>query len=135
MDLIETDARRSSNSLRLPAEAVEVQVEETDAQNVIESEDVDEKTMEEAWRMTHTLRQKTLKTNITTLDYMKKFPLLKRPDGFKLVSLKVKTVFQALKHRIMMRNLIINRFSIRFRPKSYVSFRFRLQSLIEFDKT
>ena len=56
--MIETDARRSSNSLRLPAEAVEIQVEETDAQNVIESEDVDEKTMEEAWRMTHTLRHK-----------------------------------------------------------------------------
>ena len=61
---------------------------------------------------------KHLKTNITTLDYMKKlFPLLRHPDGFKLVSLKIKTVFQALKNRTMIRNLIINRFSIRFRPK------------------
>ena len=54
-------------------EAVEMEFQETDAQQIIESEVINEEDLEEAWKLTFEHRQKILKTSISTVTYIEKY--------------------------------------------------------------
>ena len=89
--LIDRESRRSLSNT-LPIEPFQQDANVFDAQNVIESEEWNEDQLFEAWEFTHKKRQKDLKSNISTSEYMGRYPSLKQPRGFKLVSFFVQQI-------------------------------------------
>lgn len=67
--------------------AEEVLVEVSDAIMLIRSEvDVDHEQIMDAWKMTHEIRQRDLKSLISTSEYMNRYPVLKQINGHEFVS-------------------------------------------------
>lgn len=88
--LIARDKRNSTNETSIldQSNIVELTVDEVNAQEYIEGNNFeDRESMKEAWQITSEGRDKFLQTNISTSDYLKKYPCLMELDGYELVSL------------------------------------------------
>lgn len=69
-------------------EIYEVQPEELNADEIIQADEWgDEEQLKEAWKLTYQLRQDLLKTNISSADYLGRYPFSKQPNGYELVSI------------------------------------------------
>lgn len=86
--IIAREQRKSTNNTSNLDESsiIQLTVDEVNAQEYIEGNDFgDREAMKEAWQMTSAGRDKLLLTNISTSDYLKKYPFLMEPDGYELV--------------------------------------------------
>ena len=82
--LINRDTRNTTSNV---IQAIEVQPEELDALIIIQAEEWNKEQLLDAWKLTHDSRQKDLKTNISTSQYMEQYPFLRQPNGYELVSI------------------------------------------------
>ncbi|CRK98936.1 CLUMA_CG012261, isoform A [Clunio marinus] len=58
---------------------------DTDAIEIIEGNDFSNKNaIERAWKQTYEIREETLKTEISTIDYVNRYPYLRTPAGYEL---------------------------------------------------
>jgi hypothetical protein len=85
--IIAREARTSNLNTSVSAAANNIlTVEEVDAMTTVEGTDFEDfELLSEAWNLTFESRDEMLKTQLSTSDYMNKFPFLSQPLGYELV--------------------------------------------------
>ena len=84
--IITREQSRSSHSLSV-LETAELTTQEIPASEIVSAEEwEDEEKIKDAWGLTYERRQEDLKSNISTSDYMGRYPYLLQPKGYELVS-------------------------------------------------